>query len=327
MKPLRLGLYGQNGHQIQDLLKGSDCAELVAVAGFKAESITQIRQFWPQVAVAASLADLLLDSRIDLISLCSPRRADQAKDAIACLQAGKHVYAEKPCALCEADLDEILETARKTGREFHEMAGTIFCQPYHAMRDVVRSGRLGKIVQVLVQKSYPYHAGRPQDEAEDGGLIGQVAIHGTRLIEHLTGIRLADCAGFQTGLGNPNRGELQMAVSLSFSLENGGCATLLANYLNPWGGKLWGYEEVRIFGTLGMVESVEGGRKTRLVIQEQDMGPVDTSHPVQDYFLSIAKHLLGQGALPLSLEEEFHPTRMVLRARQAVIALGQKSAG
>ena len=317
--PLRVGLYGQNGHQIQHLFQDNPYAQLSAVAGFKPETVAEIQKPHPDVAISDSLTDLLRDDRLDLISLCSPRRADQARDAIACLQAGKHVYAEKPCALHETDLDEILATAKQAGREFHEMAGTIFTQPYYAMRDIVRSGRLGTIVQVLVQKSYPYHAQRPQDEAVDGGLIAQVGIHGTRLIEQLSGTRLVQCVGFRTGLGNPQPGGLQMAASLSFSLENGGCATLLANYFNQWSSYVWGYEEVRLFGTLGMLESTEGGKRTRLIIDNHDLGPIDASESVDDYFVLVAKHLLDLGAPVLTLDEEFHPTRMILRARQAAI--------
>jgi predicted dehydrogenase len=301
------------------LLHGNPLAELVALAGFNAETTTEIKRTNPALVAHDSLDGLLRDESIDLISLCSPRRADQARDAINCLNAGKHVYAEKPVALNETELDAILAAATRNGREFHEMAGTIFSQPYYAMRDVVRSGRLGEIVQVYVQKSYPYHPNRPRDEAIDGGLICQVGIHGTRIIEHLTGIRLARCAAFETTLGDPEMGGLRMAASLSFTLENGGCATLLANYLNPWGGKLWGYEEVRLFGTLGLLESTEGGKHTRLVIQEENLGPIDTGEKVDDYFNLIARHLVEKTPLPLTLDEEFHPLRMVLRAKAAVI--------
>jgi predicted dehydrogenase len=319
MKTLRVGLYGQNGHQIQSLLNGNPSAELAGLAGFDAETTAELKRVHPKAAVYPSLEEMIRDGRIDLVSLCSPRRADQARDAIACLNAGKHVYAEKPCALSEAELEEILAAATRNGREFHEMAGTIFNQPYYAMRDIVRSGRLGEIVHILVQKSYPYHDKRPQDEAVDGGLVCQVGIHGTRLIEHLSGVRLARCAGFETGFGNPKAGHLQMAGSLSFTLENGSCATLLVNYLNPWGSKLWGYEEVRVFGTLGMVESMEGGQSTRLLIKEENLGPIDTSEPVEDYFNLIVRHLLEGSPLPLTLEEEFHPLRMILRAKNAIM--------
>ena len=68
----------------------------------------------------AGLDELLADPQVEIISLCSPRRADQARDAIRCLKAGKHVYAEKPAALTEWKLDEILTAAKESGREFHE---------------------------------------------------------------------------------------------------------------------------------------------------------------------------------------------------------------
>jgi predicted dehydrogenase len=54
---------------------------------------------------------------------------DQASDAIGCLEAGRHVYAEKPSALIEVELDAILKVARRSGRQFLEMAGTIFEAP------------------------------------------------------------------------------------------------------------------------------------------------------------------------------------------------------
>jgi predicted dehydrogenase len=320
MKTLRVGLYGHNGHQIHSLLAGNPLASIAALSGFDADTTATLKRNHPEALVHPSLEEMIRDERVDLISLCSPRRAEQARDAIACLNAGKHVYAEKPCASSETELDEILATSTRTGREFHEMAGTVFHQPYYAMRDIVRSGRLGDIVQIFVQKSYPYHRLRPQDEAVDGGLVCQVGIHGTRLIEHLSGVQLARCTGFETGFGNPQTGGLQMAASLSFTLGNGGCATLLANYLNPLGSKHWGYEEARVFGTKGMVESMDGGQTTRLVIDGEDLGPIDTSQKVEDYFNLIARHLLDGAPLPLTLDEEFHPLRMILRAKQAIVS-------
>lgn len=321
MKKLRVGLYGRNGHQIHSLLENHPWAELAAIACFDRALLPDSLRDRQEIQSYDSLGELLTNAEVDLVSLCSPRRVDQARDAIACLRAGKHVYAEKPAALYEADLDEILAVAAETGRAFYEMDGTIFSPQILAMREVVRSGKLGTVVQVFVQKSYPYYDGRPQDEAIDGGLIGQNAVHAARFIEHLTGIRIVKSCGFETGLGNPGTGDLQMAASLSFSLENGGCATVLANYLNPRGTKIWGNEDVRIFGTKGMVEATAGCQKTRLVLGDEDLGALEWNEPVEEYFLQIARHLLGQGTLPFTQEEALHPTRVVLRAKAGAVQL------
>src|SRR5689334_19958231 len=185
MTPIGVGLFGGNGHQIYHQLEHLPAARLVAVATIDPALLPATLREDRDVRCYDALDNLLRDPRVELVSLCSPRRRDQAADAIRALRAGKHVYAEKPCAMTEADLDAILEAARASGKQFHEMAGSALAQPYLAMRKVVQSGALGEVVQVLGQKSYPYHDRRPQDEDLDGGLIGQAAVHAVRWVEHV----------------------------------------------------------------------------------------------------------------------------------------------
>jgi predicted dehydrogenase len=315
-----IGIYGRNGHQITSMLENHPQAELVATAAMGPSFLPDSLKGTPGIRHYETLEEMLMDDRVKLVSLCSPRRRDQAGEAIMCLKAGKHVYAEKPCAMTEEDLDAIIRTSRETGMEFHEMAGTAFDQPYFAIRNVVRSGIIGEVVQVLTQKSYPYHDGRPQDENIDGGLICQVGVHAARFIEHVAGQRIKSIYAVETKLGNPVvDGNLRIAASLMMTLENGGVASMVANYLNPKGFGLWGNEHLRIFGTKGFVESVDGGARTRLVVGEKDLGPVDVSEKAKDYFDMYVDLLQGLGPMPFELEEELHPTRMVIRAKNTGI--------
>jgi len=235
------------------------------------------------------------------------------------MEAGKNVYAEKPCAMTEKDLDNLIETSRRTGMAFHEMAGTAFEQPYLAMRKIVLEGKLGTVVQVFSQKSYPYFDARPQDEDIDGGLFLQVGIHAVRFIEHLTGIRIMEINALQTNLGNPKPGGLHMAASLTAILENGAVASSVLNYLNPRAFPTWGNEEVRIFGTKGFVEATDGGTNTRLVLNEKDCGVLDIKKDESlDYLELFLKSLSGTGKMPFSHEEELNPLRMLIRAREKI---------
>jgi predicted dehydrogenase len=313
-----VALYGGNGHQIQDLLVDHPKAQLVAVAEFDRAQLPLPLRDRTDIAQCRTLEELLADPRAEMVSLCSPRRRNQAAQACAALRAGKHVYAEKPCAMTEADLDQIMETARQTGCQFHEMAGTAFDQPYLAVREVVQSGVLGEIVQVFAQKSYPYHDRRPQDEDVDGGLTAQAGVHALRMVEHVAGQRIAEIQAFETRLGNPvPGGGLRMASSLMMRLESGGLASVLVNYLNPKGMGRWGNDHLRIFGTQGFVEATDGGARTRLVVGEEDRGPLDTSAPSPDYFDLYLDALSGGAPMPLAPDEEVHPTRMTIRARQS----------
>jgi len=108
-RPIRIGLYGTNGHQLP--LDLPVRARVVAVADYPTDGLpASIRAY-------ESLAEMLADPEIDLVSLCSVRRIEQAQHAIQCLQAGKHVLAEKPCAFSARELDRILATARETGQD------------------------------------------------------------------------------------------------------------------------------------------------------------------------------------------------------------------
>jgi len=307
-RKIGVGLYGGNGHQVDQLLAGCAWGEAVAHAGWDAPAGCGIRR--------ESLADLLSDPAVELVALCSPRRVDQAADAITCLRAGKHVYAEKPAAFDDRVLDEILAVADAEGREFHEMADTVIQQPFFSLREFVRSGRIGTVVQVWAQKSYPASFDRrPQDEDVDGGLTRQAAIHAVRMIEHICGLQVNELEARETKLGNPLPGELRIASSLDMSLENGGLATVIANYCNPRGFGSHGNDQIRVFGTEGIAEITDGGRRTRAVAGNEDLGPLDTSSFVEPFFHTYLRNILGLAEMPMSREEELHPLRVVNRAK------------
>jgi predicted dehydrogenase len=313
-----VGIYGINGHQVHEAFVKESSGRLVATAAFPLEKLPDAVRTDASIRHGENLDALLADPQVELVALCSPRRADQAQHAVRALRAGKHVYAEKPCAMDEAELDAILQAARESGKLFREMAGTAFEAPYCALREIVASGRLGEIVQVVAEKSYPYHDGRPQDEAIDGGLIGQCAIHGLRMVEHVAGTPIASVVAAETTRGNPKGGDLRMASSLLLQLANGGVATVNANYLNPRGTEVWGYDTLRIWGTRGLAESTQGGRQRRLVIGDEDLGSWDDT-PSLDYFECYLRTILGADDMPLTLEEELRPTRWAIRAKARVI--------
>lgn len=320
MPTLRVGIYGTNGHQITAHLAKHPRARITAIAAMRPDQLPDALKGDATIKHHDSLAALLTDANVDLVSLCSPRRDQQAGHSIAALEAGKHVYAEKPCALTNADLDRILATAARTGRRFHEMAGTAFdFQPWLAMRRVVESGVLGTIVQVLAQKSYPMATWRPQDEGIDGGITRQAMIHAIRFVEHVAMLRITSITCTETRLGNPRISEpnsnLRVATCMTATLANGGVASILGNYLNPPGFPRWGNETVRFFGTQGTLEATDGGANTRLFVGKEDRGPINTSEPARDYFDYLADSLLDNKPMPMSLDEELHPTRVVNDAK------------
>ena len=315
---IHIGLYGTNGHQLP--LDLPEQARVVAVAEYAKDVPESIRTY-------DDLEALLDDPNIDLISLCSARRADQAQQAMQCLKAGKHVLAEKPCTFDAHTLDQIIETARHVGREFREMAASNsnLQSPIQAIRRLVDDGSLGTIVHVQAHKSYPWHDRRPQDIDVDGGLVRQVGIHAVRLIHGGTGIRIKRVVGSSTGLGNPAKGGqngIQMAATFSVELENGSVGTINLNYLNPPNFGAWGNDQLRVFGTKGMVDTVDGFRRHSLYLPGRDEFdlpfPDDLVSPMT--ILHYVNYLLHGTPMPMSFEEEMAMTRAMLAMHEAAVA-------
>ena len=318
---VRIGLYGDNGHQLP--ANGATCGKAGTVICYA--GLTKEPDLSADLRRHESLEAMLEDPEVDLVSLCSPRRADQADDAIRCMQAGKHVLAEKPCAMSERDLNRIIETATTTGLVFHEMAPTVVEEPYATMRSVVADGSIGEVVQVYAQKSYPWHQGRPQDEAIDGGLLRQAGIYLYRFVEHIAGIPVVRTDAWETTLGNHGPdSECRRAVSVMMRLENGGIASGIANYCAPppedWG--QWGYETLRIYGTAGFVESINHGEVLRLVTTGGGIRNFTPGTGAPGFTERVLLHVAGRRAPDLGIEEELHPTRMVNQAKARADAAG-----
>jgi predicted dehydrogenase len=316
MKKLGIGLYGVNGHQIEKLLATHPRARLVVVAAFGDRSIPAE---CGEVARYETLEELLADDQVEMVSLCSPRRSDQAGDAVKCLLAGRHVYGEKPSALREEDLDLIIATVAQTGFRYHEMGGVALEQPYLAMRDCIRSGAIGEVVQVFVQKSYPWADWRPKDEAIDGGLATQVGIYPLRFIEQVAGLKATSVEIRETRLGNDHPGsDCRRAVSMLMTLENGGIASAICNYLNPSNHIVWGYEILRVFGTAGIVESNLFDGTACLLKPGAPPEPLDIFATAPSSLDLIIDSVLDGTPMSMLLTDELSPTRWVIRAKAVV---------
>ncbi len=309
---LRLGLYGANGHQYPLQLPANIRATVVAVAGLPAAKTAG-----HAVTLYPDLDALLADPRVELVSLCSPCRSTQARDAIRCLQAGKHVLAEKPAAFTEEELTEILATAQQTSKSFREMNDSMLFPSIQGIRQLVDAGELGTIVHVQAQKSYPWLGTRSQDMDTDGGLTRWVGIHAIRFIIGATGLRFTQISGVATNLGNTGVGDIQLAAAFSARLDNGAVASINLNYLNPPEFGSWGNDQIRVYGTLGMAESVDGFTRNRFIKSGVGDRALPCTTLSTDHLEHYVNYLLDGTPMPTSFDEELAALRTTFAAHQA----------
>ena len=61
-----------------------------------------------------------------------------------------------------------------------------------------------------------------------------------------------------------------------------------------------------------------GGVKTRLVTGDRDYGEIIRDGPQINYFNMFIDSLIAGQEIPLTLEEELHPTRIAIRAKKSM---------
>ncbi|MBE6388091.1 MAG: Gfo/Idh/MocA family oxidoreductase [Lentisphaerae bacterium] len=322
---IKVALYGNGGgHQVWKAYTMPQ-VEVVGVSGIEENALPEsVRGKAPHYG---TLEEMVKASGVDIVSLCSPVRKGQAELAVWCMEQGIHVYAEKPSAFTEDELDKIIATSKRTGMIYHEQAGTYSAAPYCGMRRLISEGAIGKVISVHSQKSYPWHDARPKCEDIDGGLIRQVGIYNMRFVEYVTGVKISDISARETMLGNDHENsDCRRAVVFSMTLENGGVATGTANYCGPrppdW--NHWGFEYVRVFGETGFIEGGEGLGNVRLFQTGKGVTEIDVSKDQYDFFEAFVEEVRsGKRVIDLAIEDELSPCRKVIMARKNSILVGK----
>jgi len=85
----------------------------------------------------------------DVLNVCTPN-GFHAPQAIAALEAGKHVVVEKPMALSKADCEEIIYKSIQTGKLVFCVMQNRYSPPAVWLKEVVNSKRLGQIHHVQI---------------------------------------------------------------------------------------------------------------------------------------------------------------------------------
>jgi scyllo-inositol 2-dehydrogenase (NADP+) len=116
---------------------------------FKLKTIVSNSQnptaIYPSVQKASSLDNVLKDTEIDLVSICSPNDT-HFEYAQKCLLAGKHVLVEKPMTATPEEAEELIALSKKTGKHLFIFQNRRFDSDFMTVKKVIESGVLGHIL-------------------------------------------------------------------------------------------------------------------------------------------------------------------------------------
>jgi 2-hydroxy-4-carboxymuconate semialdehyde hemiacetal dehydrogenase len=109
--------YGMMGVWHSDALRSEPGAVLHTVVGRREDAAAEFAARYGYRRSTTSLAAALADPEVDAVILASPSEQHEAQ-AIACLEAGKHLLLEIPIAMSLAGAERVVEAARRSGVSF-----------------------------------------------------------------------------------------------------------------------------------------------------------------------------------------------------------------
>lgn len=129
------------------------------------------------LAVYDNLEEFLKED-ISFVIICTPNQW-HAPYAIAAMRAGKNVLCEKPATMTTAEMEEIIRVSEETGKFFTVHQQRRFDPDYRVVRDVIRSGEIGKIStiesRVLGERGVCF--GWRADPESGGGMLYDWGVH------------------------------------------------------------------------------------------------------------------------------------------------------
>jgi len=124
----------------------------VELAGVAGRTLGKCAAFADEHGLRAyeSVAALLADDSIHLVLDLSGQDA-HAQVVASCLDAGKHVYCEKPLALEYAQAEQLVARARSAGLRLGSAPSTFLGEAQQTAAKIVREGRLGTVRLVYAE--------------------------------------------------------------------------------------------------------------------------------------------------------------------------------
>lgn len=139
--------------------------------------------YYPELRFTSDLDEVLGDAEVDLVAVCAPDRfhVDYARRV---LNAGKHCLVEKPFAQTAAEAREVFALAQDKGLVCMTNQNRRFDANLLAVKDVLASGKLGRLVRYECHFDYF----RPQGWYDHLGTLYNLAVHHVDQVVSLFGI-------------------------------------------------------------------------------------------------------------------------------------------
>ena len=151
--PVRVGVVGLGywGPNLIRNLNDLEASELRWICDLDQKRLDTFGRRYPTVRATQEFEDLLADPELDAVAIATPVSTHHPL-ALAALDAGKHVFLEKPLAASVAEAQELAEVAEDRGLVLMPGHTFLYSPPVNMIRDLIRSGELGDIYFISMSR-------------------------------------------------------------------------------------------------------------------------------------------------------------------------------
>lgn len=251
-----LGLIGA-GHQGRNLgtaLKEVKRVKLTAISDVSEDVAKRYKDDFNELGIEdyyLDYHDLLSRTDVDAVLIVVPHDLLK-KVAIDALEAGKHVFIEKPMALNGLEAKEIINSAESRGSKL--MVG--YCMRYlgvrQMMKDLLKRKAVGKINMVNAGKACATVSGWLADPTRGGGVLLYIGVH---LIDQVLWMIENEAQRVFAEIGLEPQRKIDEKEVFTIHFGNGVLANLNCS-MQPWYrvGTI-GYDFLEVLGADGYIRS------------------------------------------------------------------------
>ncbi|MFA6523243.1 MAG: Gfo/Idh/MocA family oxidoreductase [Candidatus Peribacteraceae bacterium] len=215
-----LGYWGPN--LLRNFTAQAGC-EVVWACDLAEKNLEKLRRHYPAITFTSTYEDLLKDPKLDLILVATPTSAHfpLAKKA---LEAGKHVFIEKPMTSTVAEAEELVALAKEKDRLIFVDHTFVFAPAVRKIADLAKDGSLGKL---LYFDSVRINLGLIQ---KDINVLWDLAIHDLSILSTFLDLNDIEtvCAH-----GSKHYGQTEEDVHLHLTTASGFATHVHVSWLSP----------------------------------------------------------------------------------------------
>jgi len=230
MDLIKVGVIGV-GSPIADYhiagINSTKLARVTAVCDIIEEKAKNFAGYWKTEAYTSSV-EMLKKCDLDVIMILTPP-ISHAPLAIEAMEAGKHVFVQKPMATTLEAADEMIAVQKRNGVKMMINAQHAYYPESLLAKRLIDEGKIGDIYQVKQDNLHPSSFVYPVDNFRfdpirgGGGCMMDIGAHGIYLLRHFIGEIARVSATVRTNIGERDGVPIRVedTVNALYEFENG----------------------------------------------------------------------------------------------------------